>query len=186
MNNCFEGNCLKKAVAPHLAIAQAEEKGVLPEKPAIIVDIDDCLLDSRMMSKYLPKDRNSREGWDEFAKHYDECEINPFVKNMIEKYKHTHVVLFVTSREATDETILTTKAFIENIFNSLEYQLFMRDYEDYRPSEQVKKSIYQMCIKHRYEIEFAIDDKKENVEMWQNQGINCLQNFYGKAIAGAV
>lgn len=160
---------------------------------AIIVDLDDCLFDSRPLNKYFPKDEKSREEWDLFQSKVCECRLNEHILNLVKSmigFENT-TVLFVTSREARKDVVKeTTKAILEILpdrifradsrWSEPSYQLFMRAEEDYRPSEEVKKDLYNSCIKDRYNVLFAIDDCPKNIEMFKSLGINTLRCEYGE------
>jgi hypothetical protein len=152
-------------------------------KKAIIVDLDGCLFEK--LNIPLPA-TNSREEWDEFQENYHNiAQIIPFIKNLILRFSG-YKILFVTSREARKDVIKNTFNSIIRCFTNLEeklqlspnsFDLLMRNNDDYRPSHEVKKDIYTMFIKDRYDVEFAIDDEDENIKMWRSLGIPCLQVF---------
>ena len=60
---------------------------------AVICDLDNTLFDSRCMEKYIPKD-NSREGWDNFHKHYNECVINKPVYRLLQGFFPDTLIIF--------------------------------------------------------------------------------------------
>lgn len=148
----------------------------------IIVDIDDCLMDSRCMSKYLPEDQKSREGWDKFHGHYNECEPNAHFFNLIKNYRSK--IFFLTSREDTGNVRFVTMQFLQGQFYN--FDLIMRPYECYDSSPVVKKALYEEFIvnnnkKINYHVEFAIDDDPANNEMWRSLGIPTFLHQYGNA-----
>lgn len=160
---------------------------------AIIVDLDDCLFDSRPLNQYFPKDEKSREEWDFFQSKVSECGVNGHIKELIKSMIGFSCinVIFLTSREARKEVVKETKAAIESLIPdaiqnhmrwtySPSYQLFMRAEEDYRPSEEVKRDLYNSCVKDRYDVLFAIDDCPKNIKMFKSLGINTLRCEYGK------
>jgi len=60
-------------------------------------------------------------------------------------------------------------------------ELFMRQEflpdgkNDYRPDFIVKEEIYHNLIKPKYDVLYAIDDRKQVVDMWRRLGITCFQ-----------
>ena len=54
----------------------------------LILDIDNCALDSREWEKYIPAD-NSRAGWDNYHDHYyivsENCDMATFVYELCRK-----------------------------------------------------------------------------------------------------
>lgn len=135
-------------------------------EPAIIVDLDNCFYDSRILDKYAPKN-NSTEEWREFQKHFKDIIINWDFVNVVKQVQHSGVnILFVTSREATrDLTILTVKSLID-ILQNANFKLFMRKEFDTRPASTIKKEIYIGKIKDKYNVLLCIDDEKSNCEMF--------------------
>ena len=54
--------------------------------------------------------------------------------------------------------------------------IFMREGSDYRPDFEVKKDIYNANIAILgYNIDFALDDRNQIVDMWREMGIKTLQ-----------
>jgi predicted kinase len=59
-------------------------------------------------------------------------------------------------------------------------QLFMRRKGDSRKDSIVKKEIFEKQIAPFYNVEFALDDRNQVVDMWRNElYIPCYQVFYG-------
>lgn len=53
--------------------------------------------------------------------------------------------------------------------------LYMRNHNDCRPDEVIKKEIYDKHIKDKYDVEFVLDDRNKVVKMWRGIGLKCLQ-----------
>ena len=145
-------------------------------KYCAIVDLDDCLFDSRAMKKYLPVDKHDREQWDEFHKHYNECGINYHILSLLKNYKHK--IFFVTSREDINDVRRTTEIPLKTFFDN--YELIMRPANCYDDSNVVKLSLYNLYIAGDYHVEFAMDDDVKNIELWESLGINTILCGYGK------
>jgi hypothetical protein len=154
------------------------------------VDIDDCLIDSRKTYEFLPYfDKNieysveeKREAWDKWTECLCLCTPNYHIVDLIKRYKDDTKIFFITSREVRLNCIEETRKIVDKCFISvdgLNYEILMRNENDYRSSSDVKRDIYNMCIKGRYNILFAIDDLLENIEMYKELGINTLQCRYG-------
>lgn len=148
-------------------------------RKAIIVDIDNVLMDAREPDKTQPNVRTDREAWREWQPKMAECTtIQPMfdlVKSMID---FGYTVFLVTSRESTDTLIHITNLQI-GILRFQGATLLMRAEDDNRPSPVVKRSLYESAIKGRYDVAFAIDDLEENIEMYKELGIKTLQFRYG-------
>ena len=152
------------------------EKVIRPR--AIIVDIDNVLVDARALEIYTPADPHSRGGWDIFHQHLHEVTINDFIVNLVNLYRNAgYSILFVTSREdirncrqITFDTI--SRALIGDLVN---VWLFMRNAEDYRCCDIVKGEIYDNIIKESFDVELVLDDSPSNCKMFQEKGLHTFQ-----------
>ena len=71
------------------------------KKNCIICDLDGVFFDSREWHKYIPKEKEDREGWDNFAEHVWVCKPNtPFIETLGKVNKLIPVV-FINGREST-------------------------------------------------------------------------------------
>lgn len=59
-------------------------------------------------------------------------------------------------------------------------ELHMRAVGDTRPDHVVKLELFNQCIRHRYNVRLAIDDREQVVRLWRSLGIACLQVAEGK------
>ena len=53
--------------------------------------------------------------------------------------------------------------------------LLMRPDNDYRADHVIKEEILHTILKDGHDIEFAVDDRQQVVDMWRRNGITCLQ-----------
>lgn len=152
-------------------------------KDAIILDVDDTLVDSKEVLKFIPADL-SREGWD---KYYEELlaypiKLNDWCVTILKAYiRRGFTILFVTGRESTKELIKHTLRTINLACGldgfedeDVQYHLLMRPLDDYSSSKDVKRTIYESFIKGRYDVSLAIDDELKNAELWKELGIPSL------------
>lgn len=146
---------------------------------AIIIDLDDTLFDSRAMKKYYPED-NSREGWDEFHKHYHECFMNYPMALLFAGLRHCYKFIFITGREDKGNVKEITLNLINSVFANTDYEIYFRQENDYRDNDDIKREIFEKYIQDRYHIIFAFDDEPRNIELWQSLGIETLHHGYGK------
>ncbi|MBV1934915.1 MAG: hypothetical protein KUG59_09500 [Parvibaculaceae bacterium] len=58
-------------------------------------------------------------------------------------------------------------------------QNFMRPDNDSRADHIIKEEILDKLLAQGAEIEFAVDDRNQVVNMWRRRGITCLQCDYG-------
>lgn len=154
-------------------LEQEREKA---KQHAIIVDIDGCMLDDREILQYIPAQPDDREGWNEFHKHLWKCKPIQYMFDLINGYPGQ--IIFVTAREHLQHVRHATNISLDGV--NRKYLLHMRPENDYRTSNEVKKDIYEKYIKNNYIIDFAIDDAKNNIDMWQSLGINTLKHEFGK------
>lgn len=54
-------------------------------------------------------------------------------------------------------------------------ELFLRQAGDYRPDYQIKEEIYRNYIEPNWQIELALDDRQQCVDLWRRLGIVTLQ-----------
>lgn len=149
-------------------------------RSAVIIDLDDCLFDSRHLGKYLPSRADDREGWDLFQSKYQDCEVNTHIRVLVDGLWNDNVfLLFVTGREGCPKLRELTEEHISNLYPN-GYEIFYRPENDYRRAKDVKREIYYKHIKGKYNILFAIDDDIENIKMFYKEGINTLHCRYGK------
>ena len=148
---------------------------------AIIIDIDNVLLDSVELEKLIPPD-NLREGWDNFHKYLDEPKpILEFV-SLVQRYIHDHDIFFITSREDIgDCREITEKSINRALFGTITngfsvncIHLLMRPAECYSCSMYVKSKLYDEYIAGKYHVDFTLDDSDDNARMWKEKGIISL------------
>ena len=149
-------------------------------KPAIIIDLDDCLFDSRHLGKYLPEKQDDREGWDLFQEKMSECKINKHIMAVVDALwiLEDCELIFVTGREGNEKLKELTINQLDEYYPN--YQIFFRAENDYRQASKIKQEIYEREIKGKYNVLFAIDDDIENIKMFYKEGINTLHCRYGK------
>lgn len=156
-------------------------------RKAIIVDIDNVLMDSRIPDKTQPNVRTDKEAWVKWQPELAKCKPIEDMLLFIEVLKGyskgfsvfpEFKIFYITSRESTDELLQITRNQIGYLVGG-EPVLLMRAEGDTRPSAEVKRSLYESVIKGRYDVMFAIDDLEENIKMFKSLGIKTLQFRYG-------
>ncbi len=55
------------------------------------------------------------------------------------------------------------------------WELFMRERNDNRPDEVVKKEIFNEHIRDNYCVSYVIDDRQKVCNMWRSLWLRCLQ-----------
>ena len=140
---------------------------------AIICDLDGTFFDNTL-DKYLPSDKTNRQSWDDIVNHYAECICNKNIVDLLNNYiDKDYIIIFLTAREdrkkareLTNYSILTS-----NLKQKAGINLLMRQENDYRTDSQVKYDIYHTCIKDYYDVELVIDDKFDNLVVFDKLGL---------------
>ena len=149
-------------------------------KSAIIVDIDNTLVDFRDLERVYYKEPMNKEDWMVLeSKYLDLDPIFPIV-NLIKNYiDKDYTILFVTARMGKPHVIHKTLFMLKRLFNfkPSKMRLYMREEKDTRPDEIVKEEIFVNYIQPEYTIDFALDDKTEIKDLWLKYGILTLQVF---------
>lgn len=128
---------------------------------ALICDIDGCVADI-----------SHRKVW-EHDKYLEDPPINQMV-GLIKKLNMTGLhILFVTGRHWASRD--QTREWLDQHFGSFEYELFMREDNDRRPTWVSKAEIYWRDIKEQWDVVYAFDDFEEVCRMWRAVGICALQ-----------
>lgn len=147
----------------------------------LILDIDNCVLDSREWEKYIPTD-NTREGWDRYHDHYylvcENSDMVDFIDGLIKKGLQS--IYFITAREDIHKMREITEGQLNAVFrnikgwNRIKKYLYMRNTCDYSPTAEVKNNILHTHIVPNVFIDLAIDDDIRNVEMYRANGIKAI------------
>lgn len=148
----------------------------------IIIDLDGCLFKNNDSIKFIPQN-NDREEWDKYhAKYYTDHEIidENILEILIANYKNKYI--FLTSREDRENVREITKTILDKIvlyiestlslpLYTLDYELLMRENNDFRSSEIIKEELINKYIKDKYEIKLAVDDTISNIKLFRKLGI---------------
>lgn len=142
------------------------------KKQAIIVDIDNVMVDSSGMKPYLPENMFCRKAWNEYHEHYNLCVINKDMWDFINAFDSRWIyIIFLTGRE---EVILgdvdTRFITLTQLPNYNSHELLMRKYKDYRPDHIIKEEYVKELVEE-YDIILAIDDLQANIDMFKRYNI---------------
>lgn len=133
--------------------------------PAIMCDIDGTLA----LKGDRPFNDYDRVGEDDIC--------NP-VKEVLVKFSETHHIILISGRENKRYCRSITEYWLK-AYNVPYNDLFMREFKDFRPDDQVKKEIFEKFVKPFYDVLFVIDDRDKVVRMWRDIGVTCFQCAYG-------
>ena len=141
-------------------------------KKAVIFDMDGVL------AKKSP-DRNYRE--------YDKVDLDSPIEAVFEILNHylfdkDYVIIFITGRKESCK-IKTMNFIAENTELDCEqeeyfldnFKLYMRENNDNRKAEVLKKEIYDKYIKGEYEVVLVFEDDPVVCEMYKKEGLLVLQ-----------
>lgn len=161
----------------------------------VIFDIDDTLVSNPDFNNLFPKE-DTRESWDKYYQLIDYHKYVKINKNMVELVKllaTKYIILFVTSRENVPNTPIEDYTYntLYDMFgdnmqyynpenntkhlqanNIVVFRLFMRGYNDFRPSSDVKEDLFLLHGFNPHDIVAVYDDNIDNIKMFQKYKIN--------------
>ena len=130
----------------------------------IIFDIDGTLADPKDRLHFLEK-----KDWNSF---YDACLDDAPIHHVIyllQELKKNHRIIILTGRpeRIKDKTLQWLKA------NNISFdEIYFRKNGDYRPDYEIKEEMLKTL---NCSIWFAVDDRKQVVDMFRKNNILCLQ-----------
>lgn len=150
-------------------------------KRAIIIDMDNCWMDSRKWLERSPLIQSrDKMSWDNFYKLIHLCKPNKrFITDILSLIDETKVFpVFITSR--SDDVYKASLFQIENN-SSLKVgetcELYMRTKEHgYAKSAVVKKDIINSLL-NEYSFVYAIDDSDDNLKTFKELGIETVIRY---------
>ena len=147
----------------------------------IVIDIDNCWMDSRLWIEKAPIGSKREEDWDLFYKRVYLCRPNKsFIKDVISLIAETKLFpIFVTSR--SDRIRKSTIFQIQNNSSLVVDKtclLYMRndDIKDYRSSDVIKRDIITEIMSNN-EIVYAIDDMENNLKIFKELGVDTVIKY---------
>lgn len=101
--------------------------------------------------------------------------VYEWCRNLIRILIAHYEILFLTGRPELYRVETAEWIYQHVDLSKSEYELFMRETDDYRLDYEVKKEIFNQQIADNYDVEFVIEDRKNVVKMWRELGLTCLQ-----------
>lgn len=135
---------------------------------AIIIDIDGTLANIDHRLHHMKK---AKKDWAAFNREIVNDSINNWCLQIVDKFHYTHEIILCSGRE--DRYRNETLAFLKK-YNVPYSLLLMRNRNDFRKDCIIKEIIYEFEIKARANILFAVDDRKQVVDLWRKHGLVCL------------
>ena len=102
--------------------------------------------------------------------------INKPVLSVLRKYIDTTAVILITAREWKYHELTQDWLF----WHDVPYDnLIMRPDNNKTGDDLLKKHLYEVHVKGKYNILFVLDDRDRVVKMWREEGLACFQVNYG-------
>lgn len=139
---------------------------------AIIVDIDGTLCNLEHRLHHIS---NKPKNWQKFyeSMHLDKPKED--VISIIRTLDAYYTVLFLTGRPEKYRA-QTLNWLKNNVLNYVEdSELFMRQTNDSRQDNIIKKEIYEKQIAPKYEVTAIFEDRTRVVDMWRKLKLTCFQ-----------
>ena len=144
------------------------------KQEVVIFDIDGTLANCDHRRGWVDG-TNGEKNWDEFFKRMsDDDPITPTFDFLLMLLRLNISFIFVTGRpeKYREQTFKWLGKYCPYILGRL---LLMRKNDDFRSDTEVKKEIYEKCIKPHFKVKLVLDDRDSVVEMWRSLGLTCWQ-----------
>lgn len=141
------------------------------KKPqAIWIDVDNTLSDASHREHFLQQE--GRKRWKDFFDAMGDDPINPWCKALIEGMHAANYKIIICSGRP-DNYREITKTWLEK-YNVPYDALFMRSRNDSRKDSVVKEQLFEFEVKTRYDLLFAVDDRKQVIDQMRARGVLVL------------
>ena len=146
----------------------------MKDRKCIIVDMDGTLANCDHRT-HLVKAKK----WDEFYAACEDDQINQWCRMVMDSlgFYYDVEVVIVTGRpeKYREKTVKWLASF--SIYPDA---LLMRKDGDFRKDAVIKEEILKLVILPEWDVLFALEDRKQVVDMWRKNGITCLQCAEGE------
>jgi len=147
---------------------------------AIIIDLDGTLYNCEARrAKYLSGDKKN---FDLFNAEHVNDRPNEWCAELINCIQAAQCegrcdakIIYVSGRDNSHYESTANWITDNTTYHWDEPWILMRKPGDYRSDVEIKQEIYDIHIKDKYDVLFAIDDRQCIVDMWRRNGIVCLQ-----------
>lgn len=144
--------------------------------PAIICDLDGTLYNAKIrQDKFLRA--GEKKDFDSFHKAAKDDQPHFWCVQLIQAMRnHGFHIIFTSGRDDTfrNETVEWLKQHLNWKWRTNDYELIMRPAGDYTADDDMKLNWFKRLIEPKYEVLFAIDDRRRVVDMWRGEGVTCL------------
>lgn len=140
------------------------------QSKAIICDIDGTAANIDHRLHFV---REGKKDWKNFMlpQNVEQDKPNEWCRQLVNNMRQRNLIIMCSGRPDTLRD--TTKVWLHQNLVWFD-ELFMRPRDDHRQDAIVKEIILDFEILTRYHVFFAIDDRKQVVDMWRSRGITTL------------
>lgn len=135
---------------------------------AMICDLDNTLTNADHREHHL---QNGKKNWKAFFDEMNKDPVNEWCKKIITSMKKDNMIVLSSGRPDNFKNVTETWLAENNIHYD---QLSMRPRDDSRRDDIVKEIILHFEILTRYDVLFAIDDRKQVIDMLRRNNILVL------------
>lgn len=141
-------------------------------KNVIICDLDGTLANIDHRREFITGEKKDWKSFHRPENIYRD-EVNTWCLDILEGMESLgYFVIFVSGRFEASRQI-TQQWLKDKCGRDGNDPLYMRPDGDYRPDVEVKREIYNAFLA-RERIAFVLDDRKQCVDMWRQEGLICL------------
>lgn len=122
-------------------------------------------------------DRNEKNAYDrDFENDKLNDTVSLILSNLIAmKRSGVEKIIFTSGRNNKFRDVTLRWIMSKQLCDVYEFELYMREEDDVRGDEIVKREMYENHIKDKYYVDFVLDDRNKIVNMWRSLGLTCLQ-----------
>jgi predicted kinase len=84
-----------------------------------------------------------------------------------------HKILFTSGRDSVCR--LATETWLNTVFGSIDFHLFMRPADDMRKDSIIKRELFEEHIEPFYNVKVVLDDRPQVTDLWRSMGLNVVQ-----------
>lgn len=146
------------------------------KRKAIVIDIDNCVLDTQFIIEEIFKlGLKGDEKWEYFYENCnsDRVKVISEMKDILKSLYNEYFIILSTARNAKNWKQTSEKIKQENIWLYIE-KIYMRDENDFRPACEVKRE-HLLQIMEEFNVIAFIDDDLQNCEVAKELGILALR-----------
>ena len=135
------------------------------------MDLDGTLVDTPLVSP----DQYHQIDWEEFNEKNVYCPSFKWAEDMVNVYQSAgYEIVFLTARDGSVRTRAATMQWLSKHFSFPIEHLFMRTPGDFRKDSIIKAELYWSHIHNKFNVDFAVDDKRSNCRVFRDFGIPSL------------